>query len=216
MKHLLLFIFIIFHSIGFSQTEKYRVLRIKDGAIVVKTGNKPLRKGDQITSSDRLAFSSTKTMGIVATKKREIYLLKNTTGKAIKAVEAIVKYDKNKLSKGVADSIVSAPILKHFFNEKPFIIEGEELRVPISPQVEKLDDSTFFYVQYKHKGKTYPVKLKQKGQTVIFSKKIMYHLSSVTVDQEDVNHFQLYIRYDKEGKSLLIADMDAPLFIDEQ
>jgi hypothetical protein len=172
----LTFAALIMISLAFVQAERYYVTFIKGTVILKKTG-KPLKIGDALLSTDALVFkeSSGKVSCISPGKGRFDISAAKISGGSKNELLAVLK--SNLVPSTGTYRLSTRSLMFEGYDPKSYFVSPEThdrillLRdevLPIVPSY-KIDNASFFFIQYISDGKTVTKKLAHTDKGVIFS-----------------------------------------------
>ena len=197
----MLVMFLSFLSFSVKKVEKdkdndYKVIKVQ-GAIINKKSGKSLAQGDVFKENTPLTFQTEDAKAtVINAEKGRFVLTKNAKGgNLIPAINNIASR---------SGAILNLIDLQNYFQGKLCVID--ELKTKISGSDFKMDNASFFYIEYKFKGETIAKKLDFINDTLIIKKSNLYKVDGNPIEKPDNEDVTLYYKNGKESKTIKVAD----------
>lgn len=187
----IIFILLFLSSLSYSQT--YIVLKVKGEIINEQTGQL-LKAKDELSLNDRVTFKSDKALAALYNKDSGRFLLKpikKFEGEFTDYVYALLVKSKGVIDKGLFS------LQKEF--ESPYFVIGE-FKFKLNPKEYPITDNSYFFIRYIYQNDTISKKISSVLDEIVFDKNFVYTLGDKQIDQELVDHVDLYYTYIKNDK----------------
>ncbi len=201
-----------------AKSESYFVIHVK-GTIKKATNKVLLKSGDEISSEEKLIFSSVddRAAAISPSKGRFLIMLddkakKTEDGEFISIVKRLVLPTSGRMStrNGKIKTLIEAQL---FFEGKHLIIGNREA-ISLSDSEFLLDKNHFFYFSHIYYGEQVNKKLDYRADSLIFSKDDLLSLDGKLLNQLELVEPELFYYNSLDETSVKIADF-IPFFVEK-
>ncbi len=177
------------------KTDDYKVIKVQ-GNIVFKNTGKAMSQGDVFKENTVLNFASDDAKAtVINADKGRFVLTKSAKGSnLIPAINNIASR---------SGAILNLIDLQNHFEGKLAIIDG--MKIKIASTDFKMDDNSFFYLEYKYKGEIIPKKLGHVGDSLVIDKAQVYKVDGTLISAPDSPEVTLKYRNSKENKNTTIS-----------
>lgn len=197
MKRLALLIFVVSGFALNLTAENYTVLYIK-GKVKNLTTNKPVARGDQLSTAHKLEFENKEASLAVLSAERGRYLVQpgakpGGSSELVAVVQDVLApFKKGKLSTRGAQDEEGLIDIKSYFGTEDFVVLGDSITININPNKYPMNENQVFILYYEWKNQGVSKEIAFQGKTIILEREKLFDVNGRQANPRDVEKVQLY------------------------
>lgn len=201
-------------SLDFSFVDTLFTVSHIEGQITNQTQGQDLAFYDRFSSSNELTFRSSKDYVIVVDERTFETFKLVPKDSNLKGHQTLVSDMRPNIRPG---NILTYIALTRFLQDRRYVILDGQTKIQVGKQEFPMDDSHFFFIQYKWAGDKEPVnkKLPFQKDTLMIIQEELFKIDGNPIKKEDASDFKLYY-YDLEKTESLFINHVILVFPDEE
>lgn len=209
MKRILFILVITATAATSVSAQDYLVLQVK-GTVNTKAGT-PLKANDQLKSDDKLVFSSASDAVAVVNPKSGRFVIRPTSTSSGSEFLAIVKeavtpgIKRLSTRSGTINNVVD---FQTFFQDSLMLLDT--LRIKVSTNAFPLNETSFFFIRYRHKGELINKRLTFRADTLLISRNQLFSVDNRPVSPREVADLQLFHIQEQKAHFLSPVRLSVP------